>query len=241
MESVKSARRISSLSIVFPAYNDYATIASMVLTALRIGKQYTDDIEVIVTNDGSQDATGLVLEELMQRVPELHVVVHEHNRGYGSALRSGFSLASKEWIFYTDGDAQYDPQEMTRLVDALEPGIDIVNGYKISRGDGWFRFVIGRIYHHFVKWLFGLKIKDVDCDFRLFRREILDRVSLISVNGAICVEMVKKFQLAGYTFAEVPVHHYARPFGVSQFFRLRNFWISAQGLIRLYQELMLKS
>ena len=166
---MKSARRISSLSIVFPAYNDYATIASMVLTALRIGKQYTDDIEVIVTNDGSQDATGLVLEELMQRVPELHVAAHEHNRGYGSALRSGFSLASKEWIFYTDGDAQYDPQEMTRLVDALEPGIDIVNGYKISRGDGWFRFVIGRIYHHFVKWLFGLKIKDVDCDFRLFR------------------------------------------------------------------------
>jgi glycosyltransferase involved in cell wall biosynthesis len=238
---VKSARRISSLSIVFPAYNDYATIASMVLTALRAGKQYTDDIEVIVTNDGSQDATGLVLEDLMQRVPELHVAVHEHNRGYGSALRSGFSLASKEWIFYTDGDAQYDPQELTRLVDALEPGIDIVNGYKISRGDGWFRFVIGRVYHHFVKWLFRLKIKDVDCDFRLFRREILDRVSLISVNGAICVEMVKKFQLAGYTFAEVPVHHYARPFGVSQFFRPRNFWISAQGLIRLYQELMLKS
>jgi len=148
--------KVSSISAVFPAYNDGGTIPSMVLTALIALRQVTDDYEVIVTNDGSRDYTRTVLDELASQYPELHVIHHEENQGYGSALRSGFAAASKDWIFYTDGDGQYNPLELILLVDALKEGVDVINGYKITRHDPFIRVVIGRVYHHLVTFAFGL-------------------------------------------------------------------------------------
>ena len=153
-------------------------------------------------------------------MPELHVVVHPANRGYGGALQTGFATATREWVFYTDGDAQYDASEIVRCIDAAGPDVDIVQGYKIGRGDTWYRKVIGRGYHHTVRLLFRLRVHDTDCDFRLIRRSLLDRVELRSTSGVICVEMMRRFQDAGARFAEVPVSHYFRPHGRSQFFRL---------------------
>ena len=119
---------ISSISAVFPAYNDGGTIASMVTAALLALRQVTDDYEIIVTNDGSRDYTGQVLDELVVRYPELRVIHHPVNQGYGAALKTGFSAATKDWVFYTDGDAQYNPLELVDLVRALRPGVDVVNG-----------------------------------------------------------------------------------------------------------------
>lgn len=233
-----SRQKISSISAIFPAFNDYATIPSMVLTALIALRQVTDDFEIIVVDDGSQDATGEVLDELAKRYPELRVCHHPRNLGYGRALRTGFSAATKDWIFYTDGDAQYNPAEMVDLVRALEPGVDVVNGYKISRGDNFSRKVIGWLYHHFTRLIFGFNLKDIDCDFRLIRRQIFSSVSLESENGTICLEMVKKFQDAGFRFVEVPVHHYPRPHGISQFFQWRYLWATAKSLIRLWVKMV---
>ena len=126
------------------------------------------------------------------------------NRGYGGALRSGFATASKDVIFYTDGDAQYDPSEIELLWPKMAPGVDLVNGYKISRSDPWHRIIIGRIYHHTVKMMFGLRVRDVDCDFRLLRRSIFERVRLEKNSGVICLEMMKKIQDAGFSIVEVP-------------------------------------
>ena len=139
-----SQKRISSLSAVFPAYNDAGTIPSMILTALIALRQVTDNYEVIVTNDGSSDHTALVLDEMAKICPELRVIHHPQNKGYGAALRSGFSAATKEWVFYTDGDAQYNPLELVNLVSALRDDVDVVNGYKISRNDPLSRKIIGR-------------------------------------------------------------------------------------------------
>jgi glycosyltransferase involved in cell wall biosynthesis len=233
-------QKISSISAVFPAYNDAGTIPSMVLTSLIALRQVTDDYEVIVTNDGSKDATGAVLQELATRFPELKVITHETNKGYGQALRSGFAAATKDWIFYTDGDAQYNPLEMPRLTEALKDGIDVVNGYKISRNDAWYRILIGRIYHHIVKIAFGFKLRDVDCDFRLIRRDIFDKIPLESNTGTICLEMVKKFQDAGYKFAEVPVNHYHRSYGKSQFFKPKHLWTTFRHLSQLWWRLVIK-
>lgn len=233
-------KRISSLSAVFPAYNDAGTIPSMVLTALIALRQVTDDYEVIVTNDGSDDHTALVLNAMVERCPELRIIQHPHNRGYGATLRTGFSAATKEWVFYTDGDAQYNPLELVNLVDALREGVDVVNGYKISRNDPLNRKVIGRFYHHFVKMAFGFKLKDVDCDFRLIRRSIFDNIELESETGTICLEMVKKFQDAGYRFVEVPVSHYHRQYGQSQFFNFRRIWNTGVHLIQLWWKLVVR-
>ena len=229
-----------NLSIFFPAYNDGGTIPSMVLTALVAARSITDDFEIIVINDGSSDHTALVLAELEKQIPCLRVITHPENGGYGAALRTGFSAAVKEWVFYTDGDAQYNPLEIPVLVEAIREGVDVVNGYKISRNDPFIRILLGNIYNFVVKFAFGLHLRDVDCDYRLMRRAIFDNIHLESNTGSICVEMIKKIQDAGYQFAEVPVHHSHRQYGTSQFFNFRRLFQTGQHLFKLWRILVLK-
>jgi len=228
------------LSVFFPAYNDSGTIASLVITALQTARRLTEDCEVIIVNDGSADATAEIADELARTYPEVRVVHHETNRGYGGALRSGFEAATREWVFYTDGDAQYDPAEMALLWERREGRVDLVNGYKISRSDPLHRIVIGRVYHHTVKLLFGLRVRDVDCDFRLLRRSIFDRVRLEKDSGVICLEMMKKIQDAGFAITEVPVHHYHRAHGKSQFFNFRRLFKTAVDVGRLWVALVVR-
>jgi len=228
------------LTVFFPAYNDSGTIASMVVSAVLAAGRLTPDFEVIVINDGSGDATPLILDELARVYPQVRIVHHPLNRGYGGALRSGFANATKEWIFYTDGDAQYDPWEMSVLWERKAPGVDLVNGYKISRSDPLHRILIGRIYHNTVKLLFGLKVRDVDCDFRLMRRAIFDRVTLTKNSGVICLEMMTKIQAAGFAITEAPVHHYHRAYGKSQFFNFRRIARTAADVMKLWWELIVR-
>jgi glycosyltransferase involved in cell wall biosynthesis len=229
-----------SLTVFFPAYNDSGTIASLVITALRSAATLTDNHEVIVVNDGSSDATALILDELARVYPAVRIVTHEVNRGYGGALRSGFAAASKDIIFYTDGDAQYDPAEMELLWRKIGPDVDLVNGYKISRSDPWHRVVIGRVYHHIVKLMFGLRVRDVDCDFRMLRRSIFDRVRLEKNSGVICLEMMKKIQDAGFRIVEVPVHHYHRAYGRSQFFNFPRVYRTGIDVLKLWLALVVR-
>jgi glycosyltransferase involved in cell wall biosynthesis len=217
--------RTPSLSVFFPAYNDAGTIASLVIRAVQVASTLTADFEVIVVNDGSSDATAAIIDELARTYPQVRAIHHPVNRGYGGALRTGFASASKDLIAYTDGDAQYDPAELEGLWKKLTADADMVTGWKISRSDPMHRIVIGRVYHYFVKFLFQLRVRDVDCDFRLMRREIFDRVHLERDTGVICLEMMRKIQDAGFKVLEVPVHHYHRAHGKSQFFNFsRVFW-----------------
>ncbi len=160
----------------------------------------------------------------------------------GMAARSisGFGAATKDWIFYTDGDAQYDPSEVADLVAAVRPGVDVVQGYKQGRGDGWHRIVIGRVYHHTVKLLFNLHVRDTDCDFRLFRRELVIDPPLSSHTGVICVEMMRRFERSGAGFVEVPVSHFPRPHGRSQFFRIGAVARSGRQLVSLWIRVMIR-
>jgi glycosyltransferase involved in cell wall biosynthesis len=212
---------VEAVSVFFPCYNDEATIARMVEVAVAtIGRIGVRDAEVIVVNDGSSDGSAAILADLMIREPLLRVVTHERNRGYGGALLSGFGASTKQWVFYTDGDGQFDPAELELLVKRASDDVDVVQGYKLRRADGLARTVIGRVYHGFVKVMFGLHIRDTDCDFRLIRRRALDRITLVHETGVICVEMVRKLQDSGARFTEVGVHHYRRMHGSSEFFRV---------------------
>ena len=220
------------LSVFFPAYNDGGTIASLVITSINVAATLTDDFEVIVINDCSEDDTAKILDELARIYPDrVRIVHHETNRGYGGALRTGFATATKDFVFYTDGDAQYDPAEVTLLWEKMAADVDWVNGWKISRSDPLHRIIIGRIYHHIVKLLFGLKVRDVDCDFRLMRRSIFETVHLEKNSGVICLEIMKKITDGGFRIVEVPVHHYHRAHGRSQFFNFRRLARTADGAI----------
>src|SRR4051812_27334945 len=216
------SKSLGSISIFFPAFNDEQTIGELVRNALAILPDYSDDYEVLVINDGSTDGTAQVLEELSGHDAHVRPIHHQANRGYGGALQSGFENASKEFVFYTDGDGQYDVRELARLLPLMKPGVDVVNGYKSKRADSFHRVVIGKIYNRTARLLFRLPIRDVDCDFRLIRREALQYVGEISTSGAACLEMIRKLKANGAVFAEVQVSHYPRLHGHSQFFTFQS-------------------
>jgi len=213
-----SAKTLGSISVFFPAYNDEPTIGQLVRHALAILPQFTDDYEVLVIDDGSSDGTAAVLDELSRHDSHVRPIHHEVNRGYGGALQSGFANATKEFVFYTDGDGQYDVREIARLLPLMTTGVDVVNGYKAKRADSLYRVIIGKIYNRTARLLFRLPIRDVDCDFRLIRREALEQMGPISSSGAACLEMVRKLKSNGAVFAEIEVSHYPRIHGHSQFF-----------------------
>jgi glycosyltransferase involved in cell wall biosynthesis len=234
-----TVKEVEALSVFFPCFNDQGTIASMVIkTEVVLERLGIDTYEIIVVDDGSSDESLAILHRLARNRPWLRIVEHGSNRGYGAALRSGFAACRYDWIFYTDGDFQYDVADLERLVEAAAPDVDWVQGFKVSRHDPLHRRVIGRIYHHFVAAVFGIRVRDTDCDFRLIRRSLLDKVELHHDSGVICVEMMRKFQDAGGRVREVPVNHYFRAYGRSQFFNLRRLWRTGLGLLSLWLELV---
>jgi len=220
LAAVSGAAHIDSLSAFFPCFNDAPTIAGLVRTVTATLTSLGIAHEVIVVNDGSTDDSLAVLQDLTAEIPVLRIVDHRVNRGYGAALRSGFAAARGEWVFYTDGDGQYDPAEVERLIAHVSEDVDVVQGWKLGRSDSPLRAIVGRAYHHTVRLLFRLPVRDTDCDFRLIRASALERVALRHSSGVICVEMLRKLDRAGARFTEVGVHHYARQHGRSQFFRL---------------------
>lgn len=212
-----------SLSVFFPAYNDAPSLPALIETTVETLHRLTSDFEIIVINDGSTDSTPEVLSELEARhSPYMRVVTHSRNLGYGRALRSGFNAATKEYVFYTDGDGQYNPRELEVLLRAARPGVGLVNGYKTIRHDPWHRIAIGWIYNRFARWLFRISVRDIDCDFRLIRRSDFDFSQLHSTGGTVCVELVRTLELSGTEIVEVAVSHYPRRYGRSQFFRVKS-------------------
>ncbi len=230
---------MESLSVFFPAYNDAPSLPGLIGKAFSVLQATGRDFEVIVVNDGSYDNTGQVLNDLAAiHGPRLRIVTHQVNRGYGGALRSGFAAATKDLVFYTDGDGQYDVGELPKLLNAMTSDVGLVNGYKLERNDPRHRIWIGNAYNAFARFLFGIQIRDVDCDFRLVRRTLVEQIHLTATSGVICVELVRKLELTGCNVVEVGVHHYPRLHGRSQFFRIRSLLVTFYQLCRLWVRLI---
>jgi len=232
--------RFPSLSVFFPAYNDAPSLPALIRKTFAVLERHVDDYEVVVVNDGSYDDTRAVLDQLSREfAPRLRVETHSENRGYGGALRTGFATATREFVFYTDGDGQYDIGELPGLLALVTPQTGLVNGYKLERHDPAHRIWIGNVYNFCARLLFRIRIRDIDCDYRLIRRELLDRIHLTSTSGTICVELVRKLELSGWLVAEIGVRHYPRLHGRSQFFRLRSLAVTFAQLLRLWIRLVI--
>jgi glycosyltransferase involved in cell wall biosynthesis len=214
-------------------------LPALIARTFEVLEMYVADYEVIVVNDGSQDQTARVLDELRSKyAPRMRVITHPKNLGYGGALRSGFRAATREFVFYTDGDGQYDAGELPGLLALAGPGTGLVNGYKLERHDPLHRVWIGNVYNFCARVLFRIRIRDIDCDYRLIRRAVLDRIQLTSTSGTICVELVRKLELSGWQVAEIGVKHYPRMHGRSQFFRVRSLAVTLIQLLRLWVRLV---
>jgi len=232
--------KFASLSVFFPAYNDAPSLPALVRTAFDVLREHVEDYELIVVNDGSWDKTAEVLEALrVEFAPYMRVVTHEQNRGYGGALRSGFAAATKDYVFYTDGDGQYDVSELPRLLELCGPNTGLVNGFKLERHDPAHRIWIGNIYNFCSRLLFRIRIRDIDCDYRLISRRLLQSINLTSTSGTICVELVRKLELSRCEVREVGVHHYERRHGRSQFFRVKSLATTFAQLLRLWVRLVI--
>jgi len=225
--------KLSSLSAVIPVYNDEESLPILTQKLLQILPNLAKRYELIIINDASSDRTLQVAYAVATTSPSIYIINHKRNRGYGGALLSGFRKARYDYVFYTDGDGQYDVFELPKLVRLMDKKTEVVSGYKISRSDSLIRTFIGSAYNWFVKLVFRIRLKDVDCDFRLLRRKTLLRINLSVKSGAFDAAFVKSLQEKGAHIREVGVHHYPRMFGPSQFFSPRHVLLMGKDILAL--------
>ncbi len=229
------------ISVFFPCYNDAHTIGGLVEDAIKTLKTLTNKYEVIVIDDGSTDGSQEFLKKLKKKYPNIfRPIFHTKNQGYGGVLKDGFKNARYDLIFYTDGDGQYDVRELPLLCSLMTKDVNFVNGIKMERKDFAYRVIVGNFYALCMRWAFLLPMFDVDCDFRLIRKSLLEKFKLNSDSGSICVELVKKAQKSGAKFRQVSVHHYPRRYGESQFFKPMRLIKTFKELIPLWWKLMIR-
>ena len=201
-----------SISVFFPCYNEQENVGRTAAKAIMVLEKLNADFEVIIVDDGSSDDTGPIAAELADKDDRVKVVHHPRNLGYGAALQSGFEAATKELVFYTDGDGQFDITEMPSLLELMAQH-DIVSAYRLNRQDSVIRRINGWCWTKLVCLLFGLKVRDIDCAFKLYKREIFDNIELSSTGALIDTEILARAARKGYRITQKGVHHYPRTAG----------------------------
>jgi glycosyltransferase involved in cell wall biosynthesis len=201
-----------SLSIVLPAYNEEENAEAAVTQVSEVAQGLGIDYEILLVNDGSADRTGDIGRELEQRVPNFRLVEHYPNRGYGGSLKAGFAAATKELIAFTPADNQFDFREITLLLERIDEA-DIVSGFRADRQDTAIRRLNAFLWNTLIQVLFGRLCRDIDCGFKLFRRELLDHVHIESDGAMIDTEFLAGAKARGYRIVDVPVTHLPRVAG----------------------------
>ena len=225
-----------SISVFFPCYNEQDNLVRVVKQALVVLEKLKADFEIIIVDDGSSDRTGQIADELAGQDERVKVVHHRTNLGYGAALQSGFKAATKELVFYTDGDGQFDINEMPPLLGLMEQ-YDIVSCYRLNRQDNLVRKINGWCWTKLVCLLFGIKIRDIDCAFKLYKREIFDNIKVVSTGALIDAEILARAVRKGYRVTQQGIHHYPRTAGAQTGANLRVILRAFKELLRLRSQI----
>ncbi len=234
---VRSVNFTVRVSFFFPAYFDEGTVAPLARLADEVLGELVQEHEILIVDDASPDRSGEIADALAAENPRVRVIHHAQNRGYGQALQSGFAHARYEWVAFTDGDMQYDVRELAPFVDRARAGADAVVGYKTHRAEGWRRELTSKVYNRVVQSLFGLPLQDVDCAFKLLRRELLEGYTLSTdyTEAFLMVEVLYRASRRGARIEELPVSHRERPSGESQCFTWRTTrrlaWYALRGAV----------
>lgn len=228
--------KVDSLSVFFPAFNEEKNIQKTLEKAFQVLETLPlKNYEVLVINDGSKDQTAKILENLKKKYFKLNVITHQFNKGYGEALKSGFYNAKYPWIVFTDSDGQFDFSEVIKFLEKSSEA-DLVVGYRIDRQDSLLRVIFGWGWTTISNVLLGIKVRDVDCAFKLVRKEVVDRIpKLRSSRGAmVSPELLAKAQKEGFKIVEIGVHHYPRTGGRQTGANLKVIVKSFADLFRLW-------
>jgi glycosyltransferase involved in cell wall biosynthesis len=204
---------LSSLSIFFPAYNEEGNIATAIIDARDAAKKIAKQYEVIVVDDGSTDRTDEVVKELSKHDDNIRLVKHAKNRGYGAAVKTGLKACKNDWIFFTDADGQFHYDELAKFVGGRD-NADLIIGYRKKRMDPFHRVFVAQVLLKL--WnlcLFGLTVRDVDCAYKLFKREVRDAIKLETESAITVTEFIVKAKAKGFKILQFPVSHYPRKFG----------------------------
>jgi glycosyltransferase involved in cell wall biosynthesis len=237
---VDVVERSCSVSVFFPCYNEGECVEMLVVKAVEVLRVVSDDFEVIVIDDGSSDLTREVSDRLADEIEEVRVIHHETNLGYGSALQTGFLAASKEFVFYTDGDGQFDISEMPDLLKLMDE-YDIVSCYRLNRKEGFIRKLNAWCWGKLVCFVFQIKIRDIDCAFKLFRRSIFDDIEMQSTGALIDAEILARSLKKGYKVVQRGVSHYPRTAGSSTGGNISVILRAFKELLRLRKEINSKA
>lgn len=204
-----------SLTIFFPTYNEEENITELLASTTRVvtASPYIRDYEILVINDGSTDGTQAIAERIAAEDPHIRVITHEKNKGYGGALKTGIAAATKDYIFFTDADLQFDILELQNLLVHAEEHEEMVIGYRAPRRDPAMRLLNAKVWNMLNRFFFGLRIRDIDCAFKLFKRETVQKLTLRSSGAMISAEILIRLQRQGITIKEVPVTHLPRLYG----------------------------
>ena len=231
-----SNKKPVSISVFSPCYNEQDNIARTAKRAIDVLQKLGADYEVIIVDDGSSDATAKIADEIAGQNNRVKVVHHSTNLGYGAALQSGFKAATKELVFYTDGDGQFDINELPPLLPLIKQ-YDIVSCYRLNRQDNLIRKLNGWAWTKLVCFLFNMKVRDIDCAFKLYKREIFDNIRMSSRGALISAEILARAVRKGYTITQRPVHHYPRTAGVQTGAKLRVILRAFRELFKLAGEI----
>ncbi len=231
----ESANKVS-ISVFFPCYNEQDNLVRVVQQALSVLENFKADFEIIIVDDGSCDSTGRIADELASQNDRVKVVHHRTNLGYGAALQSGFKSATKELVFYTDGDGQFDINEMPPLLGLMEH-YDIVSCYRLNRQDNLIRKINGWCWTKLVCLLFGIKVRDIDCAFKLYKREIFDNIKVVSTGALIDAEILARAVRKGYRITQKGIHHYPRTAGSQTGANFRVILRAFKELLRLRSQI----
>lgn len=225
-----------SLSVIFPAFNEEANIKRTVESARAILPKIAEQWEIIVVDDGSKDATRDICDELIELYPEVRAIHHPQNRGYGAALKSGILAAQSGLIFFTDSDGQFDLVELESLI-RWSKDYDMVIGYRGKRQDPPHRLLNAFGWNLLVRMVLGVKVRDIDCAFKLFRREVFDRIQIRSVGAMVNTEILAQATSLGMSMREIRVSHYPRKYGTPSGANLRVIAKAFRELVRLRRQL----
>jgi glycosyltransferase involved in cell wall biosynthesis len=228
--------KVSSLSVFFPCYNEEANVENMVRKAQQILPELAEKWEIIPVNDGSKDKSREIINRLAQEDSNIHPVHHEKNQGYGGAVISGYNASKNDLVFFTDGDLQFDLREITLLIEKLDEG-DLIIGFRKNRRDPLHRKLNAYLWGSLVKTLFGFKVKDVDCAFKLIKRRVIDKVHLSAGGAMVSTELLARSNRAGFRFVEVGVTHYPRVAGTQTGANLKVILRAFRELFKLYSKI----